>query len=198
MQVDLVASFLLLALPTYFTPGPNNLMLMTSTAKFGVGRTLRHALGICIGFPIMVFGVGLGLGELFAAYPWVKTAMRYAAAAYFLWMAWHLLGIRITAGGQPAGRPMTFIEAVAFQWVNPKAWAMATSFVAALVVSGEGRLASILWLTLGAVAVAPFSTALWMLFGQQLALWLKRTGLERSLGMLLAALMVAAVALFVF
>lgn len=198
MHYDLVASFLLLAIPTYFTPGPNNLMLMTSTAKFGFRRTIPHASGIVVGFPLMVFGIGLGLGQLFELYPWLNTVMRFAAAAYFLWMAWHLLGIRIHPEGEQTGRPLRFIEAAAFQWINPKAWAMATSFVSALVLSGEGRLASIFWLTLGAFAVAPFSTLLWMGFGQQLAVVLRRSNMERVLGAVLAVIMVIAVALFVF
>jgi len=198
MHFDLVISFLLLALPTYFTPGPNNLMLMTSTAKFGFERTVPHGLGIVVGFPLMVFGVGLGLGQLFGIYPWLNTIMRYAAAVYFLWMAWHLLGIRLNPEEKAAGRPLRFLEAAAFQWVNPKAWPMATSFVSALALTGEDRMASIVWLTLGALAVAPFSTVLWMVFGRQLALFLKRSGAERALGVALAAVMVAAVALFVF
>lgn len=198
MHLDLVISFLLLALPTFFTPGPNNLMLMTSTARFGMRATVPHAAGIVIGFPAMVFGVGLGLGELFALYPWLNVAMRYAAAAYFLFLAWRLLGLRITNPEHESGRPLTFLEGAAFQWINPKAWTMATGFVAALVVGGEGRMASIVWLTLGCLAIAPFSTILWMVFGRQLKTLLGRAGMERTLGVVLAAMMVIAIVLFVF
>jgi threonine/homoserine/homoserine lactone efflux protein len=151
-----------------------------------------------IGFPLMVFGVGLGLGELFALYPWFNVAMRWVAAAYFLYLAWRLLGLRISGPGQASSRPLTFLEGAAFQWVNPKAWTMATGFVAALVVGGEGRVASIVWLTLGCLAMAPFSTVLWMVFGRQLKVLLGRAGMERALGMVLAAMMVVAIVLFVF
>lgn len=107
---SLVAAFLLAGISSYFSPGPNNLMLMTSSAKFGLARTVPHATGIVIGFPVMVFIVGLGLGEVFTAYPVINTVMRYAAAAYFLWMAWTMLGIRIgSAGGDE--RPMRLHEA---------------------------------------------------------------------------------------
>lgn len=198
MHLDLVISFLLLALPTFFTPGPNNLMLMTSTAKFGMRRTVPHAAGIVVGFPLMVFGVGLGLGQLFELYPWLNVAMRYVAAAYFLFLAWRLLGLRIARSEVESGRPLTFLEGAAFQWINPKAWTMATGFVSALVVGGEGRLASIVWLTLGCLAVAPFSTVLWMAFGRQLKALLGRAGRERILGAVLAAMMVIAIVLFVF
>lgn len=195
MDNTLVAGFLLLAVPAFFTPGPNNLMLMTSSAKFGISRTVPHALGIIFGFPLMVFLVGLGLGEVFATYPVVKTVMKYLAALYFLWMAWHLLGLRIGATGG-AERPMKTVEAALFQWVNPKAWAMATSLVAAFVLAGAGRYESLFWVSLGCLALAPLSSILWMVFGQQLQMLLVRTGAERFLGAILALLMVVAVVLF--
>jgi len=194
MDTTLVTSFLLLAVPSYVTPGPNNLMLMTSAAKFGIGRTLPHAAGIILGFPLMVFAVALGLGEVFAAVPLLKTVLKYVAAGYFLWMAWHLLGLKIGAA-EGSERPLRFAEAALFQWVNPKAWAMATGFAATFVVAGEGRLLSAVWLMLGCLLIAPASSLLWMFSGQQLQGLLKRTGSERLLGAMLAALMVVAVVL---
>jgi len=189
-----VVSFLLLAVPTLFTPGPNNIMLMTSAATFGVRRTLPHAAGIVIGFPTMVLMVGLGVGQLFVAFPWLSTALRYAAVVYFLWMAWNLIGIRM-ARGTASGRPMRCYEAALFQWINPKAWAMATSYVGALMVDGEGRLASLVWITGGVLALAPFSCLVWVLFGQQLARVLTRGNMEKVLGAILAGLMIAAAVL---
>jgi len=195
MDTTLVAGFLLLTIPAYFTPGPNNLMLMTSSAKFGMGKTVPHALGIVVGFPIMVFAVGLGLGELFTLFPALKLILKFLAAAYFVWMAWHLLGLKIGDIGATE-RPMTVLEGILFQWVNPKAWAMATSFVAAFVVPGEVRLVSLGWLTLGCLAITPLSSIVWMAFGKQLQYYLKRTGTERFLGLILAVLMIVAVVLF--
>lgn len=195
MDFSIVAGFLLLSVPAFFTPGPNNLMLMTSSAKFGIGRTVPHALGIILGFPFMVFAVGLGLGELFTAFPVIKTVMKYAAAAYFLWMAWHLLGLKI-GEAEASARPLRTYEAALFQWVNPKAWAMATSVVAAFVVPGEARLFSLLAVTLGCLILSPFSCIVWMVFGQQLQSFLERTKSERFLGAILAGLMCVAVILF--
>lgn len=172
MNTQLLLSFLLLAIPAFFTPGPNNLMLMTSAAKFGVARTMPHMLGIVTGFPFMVFTVGLGLGEVFSVFPALKVVLKYLAALYFLWMAWHLLGLKI-GDGKGRQRPMTYIEAALFQWINPKAWAMAGSFVAAFVISGEGHLGSILVLTLACLLVAPFSALVWVFSGQQLQLFCK-------------------------
>jgi threonine/homoserine/homoserine lactone efflux protein len=195
MNMTLVGSFLLLAVPAYFTPGPNNLMLMTSAAKFGFRRTMPHAIGIVFGFPLMVFAVSLGLGEVFQAFPLVKSVLKYLAAAYLLWMAWHLVGIRI-GEMKASDRPFRVHEAALFQWINPKGWAMAMSFAAAFVVAGPDRISSIVWLTLGCLALAPLSSLTWMVFGERLQTYLRRTGTERFLGAILALLLLAAVILF--
>ena len=195
MDFAVILAFLLLAIPAFFTPGPNNVMLMTSSAKFGVRDTLPHALGIIFGFPLMVLIVGFGLGEVFTSFPVIKTIMKYLAAAYFLWMAWHLLGLKIGALGG-SERPMKMFEAALFQWVNPKAWAMATSFAAAFIVAGEYRFASNALLALGCLAIAPLSSFVWIVFGRELHKILLRTGTERYLGMILAVLMIFAIVLF--
>lgn len=195
MDIALPLAFFAAAVPTFFTPGPNNLMLMASSAKFGLGRTVPHMLGICVGFPLMVFVIGLGLGEIFAQYPWLRTVLKYVAAANFLWLAWTLLGLKVGAA-KGAERPLNFFEAAVFQWVNPKAWAMAISFVALVVEPGEGRIATLVLLSLGCLLVGPFSSYLWMVFGEQLEKFLKRTGAERFLGLILAAMMLVAVVLF--
>lgn len=195
MNFTVAVAFLSVAIPAFFTPGPNNLMLMTSSARFGLGRTVPHALGVVIGFPVMVFLVGLGLGEVFVRFPVLETVMRYAAVAYFLWMAWHLLGLEIGQAGGVA-RPMRFHEAALFQWVNPKAWAMATSLVVLMVADAPNRTLALILLTLGCFSLSPLSSLLWMVFGHQVEAFLRRTGAERYLGVLLAGLMVLAVLLF--
>jgi threonine/homoserine/homoserine lactone efflux protein len=195
MNGALVTAFFAAAIPAFFTPGPNNLMLMTSSARFGVGRTVPHMLGVVLGFPLMVLLVGLGLGEVFDAFPALGTVLKFVAAAYLLWMAWTLLGLKLHETGS-ADRPMRLYEALLFQWVNPKAWAIAVSLVALVVAAGPGHLRSVALLTLGCLVIAPFSCALWMVGGRQLEVWLRRSGTERYLGAILAVLMVVAVILF--
>lgn len=195
MDFQLVLSFLLLAVPAYFTPGPNNLLLLASSLKFGWRRTLPHAGGIAIGFPFMVFLVGLGLGEIFTQMPMLKTVLKFVASAYFLFMAWQLLGfsLRDVRGN---AKPMSFLQAALFQWVNPKAWTMAVSLASLFVMPGAQRYGSLFWLTFGCLALSPPTSALWMLFGQNLHAFLVKTGTEKHVGILLAGLMVLAVALF--
>jgi len=195
MDAALVTAFFAAAIPSLITPGPNNLMLMTSSARFGVGRTVPHMIGIVLGFPLMVALVGLGLGQIFETWPILKDILKWAAAAYFLWLAWTLVGLKLH-DVEGAKRPMRLYEAALFQWINPKAWAMAVSLDALVVSTGPDRFWMILWVTLGCLVIGPFSCGLWMVFGQQLEVWLRRTGTERYLGAILALLMVVAVILF--
>ncbi len=195
MDIATIIAFIFLVFPSFVTPGPNNLMLMASGAKFGVRRTLPHMAGINIGFPVMLFLVGLGLGELFTAYPLVKTVMKYLAAAYFMWMAWHLVGLRI-GEQKDRSRPMRFFEAAMFQWVNPKAWAISVSFISAFILTGEAKLTSLLLISLGCLLLGPIASFLWLYSGRQLQVFLKKTGGEKYLGAIMALLMLVAVVLF--
>lgn len=188
-------AFLAAAIPGYFTPGPNNLMLMASAATFGFRRTIPHGLGVCLGFALMVVVVSFGLGEVFSLIPWLETVLKILAAINLLYLAWTLLGLKITDEG--AGkRPLTFIEAAGFQWVNPKAWALAVSFGAMVAGSGADRLLGVAIVGATCVVIGLFASPTWMLFGEQLEKLLKRTGGERYLGVAMALLVVASVVLF--
>jgi threonine/homoserine/homoserine lactone efflux protein len=116
------------------TPGPNNLMLMASGTNFGFTRTVPHMLGVALGFVVMVVLVGLGLAKLFDAFPILRTALKIGSVAYLVYLAW-----KIATSGAPKGdvaasaKPMTFLQAALFQWVNPKAWTMALGAVSVYV-----------------------------------------------------------------
>lgn len=126
LSLDLLLAFALFAFVTSVTPGPNNMMLLASGVNFGFSRTIPHMLGICIGFFLLVLGVGLGLGSAFTAWPVLYTILRYAGAAYLLYLAWKIAtsGPASDSNAQQ-GEPQSFVGAALFQWVNPKAWIMA-------------------------------------------------------------------------
>jgi threonine/homoserine/homoserine lactone efflux protein len=147
------------------TPGPNNVMLTASGSAFGFRRSVPHMLGITLGFPVMIFTVGLGLGEIFIKYSQVHLALKYVGAAYLLYLAW-----RIAQSGQPGdsdakGRPLSFLEAAAFQWVNPKAWMMAVSSIPAFTTIGGNYYAELLVITLVWGLLCIPSCLTWCLFG---------------------------------
>jgi threonine/homoserine/homoserine lactone efflux protein len=123
---DLLLAFVLFAFVSSVTPGPNNTMLLSSGVNFGFNRTIPHMLGISCGFAVMVLAVGLGLGAVFKSYPVLYTVLRYAGAAYLLYLAYKIATSGpVKDATDKEARPMSYLGAAAFQWVNPKAWVMA-------------------------------------------------------------------------
>ena len=117
------------------TPGPNNLMLLASGVNFGFQRTIPHMLGVALGFTFMIVAVGLGISQLFAAEPRLYVVLKWVSSAYMLWLAWKIANSGPVATSASAGAaPMTFLHAAMFQWVNPKAWAMALTGAAVYTV----------------------------------------------------------------
>jgi threonine/homoserine/homoserine lactone efflux protein len=126
LSLDLLLGFALFALVTSITPGPNNTMLLASGVNFGFNRTIPHMLGITCGFFVLVVAVGFGLGAVFKAYPVLYTVLRYVGAAYLLYLAWKIAHSGpVSESERGEGKPISYLGAAAFQWVNPKAWIMA-------------------------------------------------------------------------
>jgi threonine/homoserine/homoserine lactone efflux protein len=193
MSQELLAAFTLFAVVTLFTPGPNNVMLMASGLNFGLPRTLSHVFGVSLGFALMVLLVGLGLGALFAAYPLLYAVLKYAGAAYLLYFAWLIASAAPAEEGGPGrGRPFTFLEAAAFQWVNPKGWVMAvgaTATYAALAAFPFNiMIMSALFGALGTV-----SALTWAWFGTGLRVVLRRAAAVRAFNVVMALLLVASI-----
>ncbi|RJL00503.1 LysE family translocator, partial [Paracoccus siganidrum] len=131
MNADLMLALAGFAFVTSATPGPNNMMLMASGANFGIRRTVPHMLGVSLGFGAMVALLGLGVDRVIAGNPVLASAMKWVSLAYMIWLAWKIATASAPEGTAGAGRPLTFLQAAAFQWVNPKAWAMALGALSA-------------------------------------------------------------------
>jgi threonine/homoserine/homoserine lactone efflux protein len=126
LSFDLLLGFALFALVTSITPGPNNTMLLASGVNFGFNRTIPHMLGITCGFFVLVVAVGFGLGAVFQTYPLLYTVLRYVGAAYLLYLAWKIAHSGpVSESEKGESKPISYLGAAAFQWVNPKAWIMA-------------------------------------------------------------------------
>ncbi|MGI9394943.1 MAG: LysE family translocator [Boseongicola sp.] len=152
------------AFVTSITPGPNNLMLMASGANFGFRRTIPHMLGVALGFVFMAFLMGIGLAELFTEFPWLHTVLTVVSIVYLLWLAWKIAHAAPPEPGAAKGTPLTFLQAAAFQWVNPKAWAMALTAVT-IYAPGDTALAILAVAGIfGAINLPSVST--WCLLGQ--------------------------------
>ena len=189
MTLDLIPALSAFAFVSSITPGPNNLMLMASGANFGFRRTVPHMLGIGIGFSLMVLLVGAGLVQIFDAYPISHQILKVCSVLYLLYLAWKIANAAPVRKGEDSGTPMTFLQAAAFQWVNPKAWSMALTAVT--VYTPDNTLAAIglVALVFGAINLPSVST--WTIVGQQMARFLTNTARLRTFNWTMAALLVA-------
>lgn len=142
MSVDLILAIIALAATMTWTPGPNNLMLAASGAAFGFVPTIGHAVGVAVGFPVMLLLVAAGLAPVFAAVPELASMMSWIGLLAMLWFAWKIYSS--SAGETDAARksaPMRFWQAAAFQWVNPKAWAFAVWIAASYATGADAVVA---------------------------------------------------------
>ncbi len=165
MTHDILLALISFAFVTSVTPGPNNLMLMASGVNFGFRRTLPHMLGVSLGHGLMVFLVGLGLSGVFQAVPASKLVLKAVSVAYMLWLAWKIAHAAAPGEGKIAAQPMTFLQAAAFQWVNPKAWAMA---LGAISNYAQGGVSAAVVVCLVFACINLPSVSLWAYAGERL------------------------------
>lgn len=189
MPADLLAALAVFAFVSSITPGPNNLMLLASGVNFGFRRTIPHMLGIGIGFTVMVALVGVGLAGVFTAWPPARVALQVISVLYLLWLAWKIAHAAPPQSGEVGGRPLSFLQAAAFQWVNPKAWSMALGAVA-LYAPGQ-ELSAVLWVAgvFGLINLPCVSS--WTLMGMTLRRALADPRRLRLFNWTMAALLVA-------
>ncbi|MEX2650649.1 MAG: LysE family translocator [Alphaproteobacteria bacterium] len=186
------------ALAMSATPGPNNAMVAASGATYGFARTVPHILGISVGFPAMLIAVALGAGAVLTRYPVVHDVMRWLGAAYLVWLAWRIATARPAAEStdrpRHRDRPLGFMEAALFQWVNPKAWVIALAGIATYTGSGETAFGRALVLAVVFFVTCVPSTALWTGVGVGAARLLRTERGLRAFNLALAALLVASLA----
>ena len=186
---ELLAALALFAFVSSITPGPNNTMLMASGANFGFRTSIPHMIGVSGGFLLLVVAVGLGLGGLFAAYPELHDVLAVAGGLYLLWLAWKIATSSGLGMGETGARPQTFLQAAAFQWVNPKAWAMALGAVTAYAPR-DGYVANILVVSVIFTAINLPCVASWTGFGVGLRRFLDRPAVLRAFNVGMALLLV--------
>jgi threonine/homoserine/homoserine lactone efflux protein len=191
MSQQLLFAFIVFAAVMYFTPGPNNVMLLSSGLTYGFRRTLPHITGIVIGMAFMIAAVGIGLGTIFVAYPVLQTILKYAGAAYLIYLA---VMIAMSGPAKPdreAGRgPMTFWGAAVFQWINVKGWVMVIG-----TITAYAAIAAFPWniviQTLIALLVGIPATVAWALFGSALRPVLNSPFAVRVFNVVMAILLLA-------
>lgn len=165
MTYEMILPLMMFALVSSITPGPNNLMLLASGANFGFRRSVPHMLGISLGFALMALLVGIGLAQVFELYPVLKLVLKVLAVVYMLYLAWKIANAAAPTAMDEAGKPFTFLQAAAFQWVNPKAWAMALTAVTVYAPNQEFVVIVVVAVVFSAVNLP--SVTFWAVLGQQ-------------------------------
>ena len=183
-------AFLGFAVAASITPGPNNVMVSASAAHHGVRRTVPHILGIAVGFGAMVLIAGLGLAAPLALYPRLQWAMRTAGIAWILVIAWKTATAPPPGAGQ-ARRPMGFMAAAAFQWINPKAWMLVIGVAGAWISAGPPLLPQVAAMAAIFLLVCIPAGLAWALLGAGAASLLRRPARLRAFNVTMAVLLVA-------
>lgn len=193
MTHDLIFALLVFAFVSSITPGPNNLMLMASGATYGFRRSVPHMVGVGLGFVAMTVLIGVGIAGLLTAVPALAVALKVASLVYMLWFAWKILHAP-APGSAPDGaearaaiRPMTFLQAAAFQWVNPKAWAMALTAVSTYAPDRSMETVVTVAVIFGLVNLPCVSS--WTLLGQGMQRWLTSPGRRQAFNATMAGLL---------
>ncbi len=196
MTYQLFLALLGFAFVTSVTPGPNNMMLMASGANFGFQLSLPHMLGISLGHALMVFLVGMGLAGAVHAVPGLLTGMKIASVLYMLWLAWKISRSAAPGEGRAGGKPFSFLQAAAFQWVNPKAWAMALGATSAYAPDGSVR--SYLMVAAVFAMVNLPSVSLWAIAGQNIRRLLSSPSRLRAFNWVMAGLLILSLVPVIF
>jgi threonine/homoserine/homoserine lactone efflux protein len=191
MSQQLLFAFVVFAAVMFFTPGPNNVMLLSSGVSFGFRRTLPHMAGIIVGFAFMVATIGFGLGTVFIAYPVLQTILKYLGAAYLIYLAVAIAMSGPVKPGEGGSRtPMTFWGAAIFEWVNAKGWVMVIGTITAYAAIASFPF-NILIQTLISLAMGFASTVTWTLFGSALRPVLTSERGVRAFNIVMAILLLA-------
>ena len=175
------------------TPGPNNILVASSGVNFGFRATLPHILGITLGYPLMLLIIGVGLAKIFIAIPLFHVILKYVSILYLLYLAVHLALASAMGEARRTPKPMTFLQAAAFQWVNGKAWVIALGAVTTYTVVDRSLPLQIVALTAIAVVVTLVCVGCWTFFGAFMRHFLHTEQRRRWFNYAMAALLVLSI-----
>lgn len=192
-----IASFAVFAASQVGTPGPANMALLATGARYGFRRALPFMLGVAFGKQLIIWPIGFGLMELAARAPFVFLALKYISAAYIIWLAWKVANMRLAVGGS-AGKAPGFAAGLIVHPLNPKAWAMIVGGFTAFVAPETSTLEATATIAAILLACQLLMHPIWTLAGDRIARTLAGTAAEPYLMYTLAALTVASVMFVLF
>lgn len=189
MPYEIILALATFAFVSSITPGPNNLMLMASGANFGFRRTIPHMLGVGLGFVFMTILVGAGLMQMFDAWPPSYAILKMLSVVYMLYLAWRIATAAAPKDATTGAEPLSFLQAAAFQWVNPKAWAMALTAISAYAPDRSTWSILLVAVIFGAINLP--SVSCWTVLGTQMRRLLSKPAYLTSFNYVMALLLVA-------
>jgi len=175
------------------TPGPNNVMLTTTGLNFGVRRGIPHLLGICIGFPVMLALIGLGFGTLFQLYPVLHEVIKIIGIVYLLYLAWKIASSSGGISTVSQSRPINFWQSAAFQWINPKAWIMGSSALAAYTTLDDNFFVQVTIVCITFMIITFPCAGVWLVFGAGLQKFLRDPAHLKLFNIAMALLLVGSI-----
>jgi threonine/homoserine/homoserine lactone efflux protein len=191
--LELYLAIFLFGLSAGITPGPNNIMLMASGMNFGIKKSIPHILGVCIGFPIMVILIGLGFSIVFEQYPILHEVIKILGLTYLLFLSWLIASASPDKLEGKKSKPFTFLQAALFQWVNPKAWVIATSSISAYTTLTDDIYCQVLSIAAIFFFAAVISSSTWLVFGRGIKQVLQSPKQQRLFNISMALVLVASV-----
>ena len=192
-----ITSFAIFAASQVGTPGPANMALMATGARFGFRAALPFVAGVALGKQLIIWPIGFGLMELADRAPWVFAALKYVSAAYIIWLAWKVANMRL-GQGRDTGTPPGFLAGLIVHPLNPKAWAMIVGGFTAFVAPGTPALTATATIAAVLLACQIVLHPVWTLAGDGIARTVAGTRAEPYLMWTLAALTVASVLFVLF
>ena len=168
-------------------------MLTTTGLNFGVQRGIPHLLGICAGFPVMLALIGLGFGTLFQLYPILHEIIKIVGIIYLLYLAWKIANSGGGVSEVSQSKPINFWQAAAFQWINPKAWVMGSSALAAYTTLDESFFVQVLIICISFALITLPCAGIWLVFGAGLQRFLKNPNHLRNFNIAMALLLIASI-----
>lgn len=190
MNIEIIMALTLFAFASSISPGPNNLMLMSSGVNFGFRRTLPHMLGVGLGFTLMVALVGIGIMQVFDLYPSSYLILKWCSVVYLVYLSYKVATASAPENKESnKSKPFSFIQAVLFQWVNPKAWTMALTSIG--IYAPQRDISSVIFVALIFGAVNLPSISVWVVIGQKLQKILSSVKRLRLFNAVMAALLLA-------
>lgn len=191
-------SFLAFGASQVGTPGPANMALMATGARFGFRAALPFVAGVALGKQLIIWPIGFGLMGLAETLPWLFTALKWISAAYIFWLAWRVANLRLSPDGQQAGKVPGFMSGLMVHPLNPKAWAMITTGFTSFVSPGTPILQATATIAICLLATQVIFHPIWTFGGDQIARTVAGRPAERYLMWTLAALTVLSVLYVLF